>query len=108
LLKTLLDALSIPEESQMLVFLSGSLQGQRINTGNPRALYFNDSVSVGWVRGGFIEIASQDPTQGTRDHRHPAGDETRADSCSGLAVEHSVVSRDSPGKPARGSRFATW
>ena len=65
LLKTLLDALSIPEESQMLVFLSGSLQGQRINKGNPRALYFNDSVAVGWVRGGFIEIASQDPTQGT-------------------------------------------
>ena len=65
LLKTLLDMLSIPQESQMLVFLSGSLQGQRINKGNPRALYFNDSVSVGWVRGGFIEIAAQDPTQGT-------------------------------------------
>jgi hypothetical protein len=65
LLKTLLDALSIREESQMLVFLSGSLQNQRIRAGNPRALYFNDSVSVGWVRGGFIEIASQDPTKGT-------------------------------------------
>ena len=49
----------------MLVFLSGSLQGQRINANNPRALYFNDSVSVGWVRGGFIEIAAQDPMQGT-------------------------------------------
>lgn len=65
LLKTLLDALSIPEESQLLVFLSASLQGGRITADNPRALYFNDSVSVGWVRGGFIEIASQDPTQGT-------------------------------------------
>ena len=65
LLRTLLDALSIPEESQMLVFLSSSLQGQRINASNPRALYFNDSVSVGWVRGGIIEIAAQDPTQGT-------------------------------------------
>ena len=65
LLKTLLEALSIPEESQMLVFLSSSLQGQRINPGNPRAIYFTDSVSVAWVRGGFIEIASQDPTQGT-------------------------------------------
>jgi hypothetical protein len=65
LLKTVLDALSIREESQMLVFLSSSLQGGRINAGNPRALYFNDSVAVGWVRGGFIEIASQDPTQGT-------------------------------------------
>jgi hypothetical protein len=65
LLKTLLNALSIPEESQMLVFLSASLQGRRITTGNPRALYFTDSVSIGWVRGGFIEIAAQDPTRGT-------------------------------------------
>jgi hypothetical protein len=65
LLTTLLDTLSIPQQSQMLVFLSASLQGMRINKGNPRALYFNDSVSVGWVRGGFIEIAAQDPVQGT-------------------------------------------
>jgi len=28
------------------------------------ALYFNDVVSVGWVCGGFIELASQDPRQG--------------------------------------------
>ena len=53
LLKTLLDMLKVPQESQMLVFLSPSLQGQRIKKDNPRALYFNDSVSVGWVRGGF-------------------------------------------------------
>ena len=65
LLKALLSALSIPEESQMLVFVSSSLQRQAINKNNPRALYFSDSVSVGWVRGGFMEIAAQDPTQGT-------------------------------------------
>ena len=27
-------------------------------------IYFNDSVVVAWVRGGFIEIAAHDPTQG--------------------------------------------
>ncbi len=65
LLEPLLAALSVPAESQMLVFSKGSLQSTRINAGNPRALYFNDAVAVGWVRGGFIEIASQDPVQGT-------------------------------------------
>ena len=65
LLAPLLAALSVPVESQILVFKKGSLQSSRIHEGNPRALYFNDVVSVGWVRGGFIEIASQDPVQGT-------------------------------------------
>ena len=65
LLETLLDALSVPVESQILVFSKGSFQRTRIHAGNPRALYFNDAVSVGWVRGGLIEIASQDPAQGT-------------------------------------------
>jgi hypothetical protein len=65
LLETLLDVLSIPRESQMFVFSKGSLQRARIDERNPRALYFNDAVAIGWVRGGFIEIASQDPTHGT-------------------------------------------
>ena len=34
------------------------------NLANPRVLYFNDSVAVGWVRGGFIELAAQDPGRG--------------------------------------------
>src|SRR2546429_4991750 len=29
-----------------------------------RSLFFNDSVVIGWVRGGFIEVAAQDPRQG--------------------------------------------
>ena len=64
-LRSLLQALEIPLSSQILVFSQNSVQGARINAGNPRALYFNDSVVVGWVRGGFIEVASQDPEQGT-------------------------------------------
>ena len=32
---------------------------------NPRALYFNDTVAVGWVRGAdVLEVAAQDPRQG--------------------------------------------
>jgi hypothetical protein len=40
------------------------VQSRRINPKNPRTLFFNDAVVVGWVRGGFIELAAQDPQQG--------------------------------------------
>jgi len=64
-LRSLLGALHIPIESQMVVFSKTSVQGQAIGPRNPRVLYFNDSVVVGSVRGGFIEVASQDPELGT-------------------------------------------
>jgi hypothetical protein len=41
------------------------VQRQIIGPQNPRVLYFNDAVIVGSVRGGFIEIAAQDPQLGT-------------------------------------------
>jgi hypothetical protein len=63
-LRSLLEALNIPIESQFAVFSKTSLQGQRIGPGNPRTIFFNDSVAVGWVRGGFIEVAAHDPQQG--------------------------------------------
>ena len=64
-LRSLLDALGVPAESQALVFSQTSFQAKKINYRNPRAVYFNDTVSVGWVRGGdILEVAAQDPTQG--------------------------------------------
>jgi hypothetical protein len=64
-LRSLLDALSVPVESQALVFSKTSFQASHINFRNPRAVYFNDTVSVGWVRGGdILEIAAQDRSQG--------------------------------------------
>jgi hypothetical protein len=63
-LPALLEALHVPIESQMAVFSKTSIQGMNIAPGNPRVLYFNDSVAVGWVRGGFIEMAAQDPGHG--------------------------------------------
>lgn len=57
-LRSLLDALKIPVESQMLVFSKTSIQRARINPSNPLSLFFNDSVAVGWVPSGpIIEIA---------------------------------------------------
>lgn len=65
-LRGVLDALDVPVESQVLVFSQTSFQAPRIEENNPRAIYFNDQVAVGWVRGGdVLEIAAQDPRQGT-------------------------------------------
>jgi hypothetical protein len=64
-LRSVLRALQIPVESQMLVFSPTSLQADRISYHNPRAVYFGDTVSVGWVRGGdLLEVAALDPAQG--------------------------------------------
>jgi hypothetical protein len=63
-LRSVLDALHVPVESQIVVFAKDSVQAARITAANPRSLFFNDRVAVGWVRGGFIELASQDPAQG--------------------------------------------
>ena len=63
-LRPLLKALKVPEESQIQVFSKTSVQRAIIDPQNPRHLYFNDSVVVGSVAGGFIEMAAQDPEQG--------------------------------------------
>ena len=65
-LRSLLEALRIPIESQALVYSQTSLQARSIHKGNPRAVYFNDTVALGYVRGtGLLELAAQDPRQGT-------------------------------------------
>ena len=64
-LRSALEALQIPVDSQLLVFSRTSLQGRRINEQNPRALFFNDRVALGWVRGGdVIEVAAHDESAG--------------------------------------------
>lgn len=64
-LRSLLKALNVPVESQMLVFSQTSFQAPLINFHNPRAVYYTDTAAVGWVRGGeILEVAGQDPEQG--------------------------------------------
>jgi len=61
----LLKALDVPVESQTLVFSRTSLQEQLISPKNPRAVYFNDEVAVGWIPGSpLLEIAAHDPVKG--------------------------------------------
>ena len=65
-LTAVLAALKVPVESQALVFSQTSFQGSLLNMHNPRAVFFNDTVAVGWVRGGdILEVSAFDPTQGT-------------------------------------------
>jgi len=61
---SLLKALDVPATSQMLVFSTTSLQLSLISPSNPRALYFNEDIYVGYVPRGRIEIVSLDPELG--------------------------------------------
>jgi hypothetical protein len=64
-LQSALQALDIPVESQMLVYSATSLQARLIRPDNPRALFFNDRVALGYVRTGeILEVAAQDATEG--------------------------------------------
>lgn len=63
-LASLLQALEISPQSQMLVFSTTSLQLSLISPSSPRALYFNEDTYVGYVPGGRIEIVSIDPDLG--------------------------------------------
>jgi len=59
-LSSILQALQIPKESQIAVFSETSFQADKINAQNPRTIYYNDSVALGWVRGGLIEAAAEE------------------------------------------------
>lgn len=64
-LASVLKLLEVPISSQTLVFSKTSLQSNHISPTNPRAIYFNDNVYVGWIRGAeLIEIAAYDPLLG--------------------------------------------
>ena len=61
---SLLKALDIPATSQMLVFSTTSLQLRFITPRNPRAIFFNDGLYLGYIPGAKIEILSMDPELG--------------------------------------------
>ena len=64
-LPAILKALDINVDSQMLVFSRTSAQVGLINMETPRAIYFNDHSSVGYVqRSHTLELTSLDPKLG--------------------------------------------
>src|ERR1035438_6728232 len=64
-LPALLKQLGVNIDSQVLVFSRTSIQTNRISPRTPRAIYFNDDVTVGYVQNGeALELTSLDPRQG--------------------------------------------
>ena len=64
-LTSVLNALHVPVESQMLVMSKTGVQALYTGPANPRAIFFNDAVTVGYIRGApLLELAVQDPQQG--------------------------------------------
>jgi hypothetical protein len=64
-LRSVLEALDIPVESQMVVFSKTSLEMHLISPRNPRTIFFNDRVAIGWVpQEPFVEVIADDPRQG--------------------------------------------
>ena len=106
-LRSVLELLHVPTESQIAVFSKTSFQAPLIEPKNPRTIFFNDSVSVAWMRGGFMELASQDSEQGVIFYtlqQRPAGKPQfeRSDRCTVCHI--SDASLGVPGMMVR-SRF---
>ncbi|QGQ25348.1 hypothetical protein F1728_22845 [Gimesia benthica] len=65
-LRDVLKQLQLPESSQLMVYSRTALNPRIINPDNPRVVYFNDDVYLGWVPGArSMELASIDPLRGT-------------------------------------------
>lgn len=96
-LRALLAKLDVPVESQVLVFSKTGLQHPFTGPENPRALYFNDRVIVGYIPGApVIEMASHDPRQGvifqTLKQDGAAADIVRPDRCLGCHLSANSMS----------------
>jgi hypothetical protein len=95
-----LDALGVPVASQLLVFSKTGVQRAHTGPHDPRAIFFDDSVAVGYLPGApVIEIAAHDPQQGvifyTVDQSSPAPVFIRQTSC--LTCHQSESTLNVPG-----------
>ena len=103
-LRALLDALGVAPESQLLVFSKTGVQRAYTSPHTPRALYFDESIAIGYVPGApQLEIAADDPQQGvvfyTLDQAAATPVIARQTGC--LACHASPATLDVPGFIAR-------
>jgi hypothetical protein len=91
-LASFLKAVGVPASSQSLVFSTTSLQLRYITPANPRALYFNEDLYIGYIPGARLEIVSLDPEAGAIFHIFdvPRGEQPirveRSDRCANCHV----------------------
>jgi hypothetical protein len=100
-LPSLLESLSVPIESQVLVFSKTSLQIHKISPTNPRALYFNDSVYVGFVPGSrLLELAANDKNLGAVFYTLDSGEDESEPKLEKQSTENGTSTQEkSPHKP---------
>jgi hypothetical protein len=64
-LRSVLGALDIATDTQLLVFSKTGIQAAATGPANPRALYFDDTVVVGYIPGArVLELTAHDAEQG--------------------------------------------
>jgi hypothetical protein len=95
-LRAVLDALGVPLESQLLVFSKTGIQRSYTGPANPRALYYDESVVVGYIPGApALELASHDAEQGvvfyTLDQDSPSPAFSRRTNCLTCHVSDSTL-----------------
>lgn len=62
---SLLKVLNVPVSSQTLVFSKTSSQATNTSPESPRALYYNDTIYVGWAKNDpLLDIIAMDPIKG--------------------------------------------
>lgn len=103
-LTSVLDALGVPVESQLLVFSKTGVQRAYTGPHTPRAIFFDRSVVVAHVPGApFLELAAHDPQQGvvfyTLDQTAAVPILKRQTSC--LTCHVSATTMDVPGMIVR-------
>jgi hypothetical protein len=103
-LRPVLDALGLSIDSQLLVFSKTGVQRAFTSPHNPRALFFDSAVVVGYIPGApLLEIAAHDPRQGvvfyTLDQNASTPSFTRATMC--LTCHVSATTLGVPGLIAR-------
>ncbi len=64
--RSVLQALNVPVESQVLVFSKTSLQNSLISPQTPRSVFYNEESYIGWAQGGMIELIGIDPQHGAQ------------------------------------------
>ncbi|HVW73291.1 MAG TPA: hypothetical protein VHC39_06605 [Rhizomicrobium sp.] len=101
-LASVLAALKVSPQSQVLPFTKSSLQFDRISPATPRAVYFNDDLAVGSVHpGGLIEIIANDRRGGiafyTLDNNAPGKPPHFQTESARCAVCHGMVNTVTPG-----------
>lgn len=58
-LRSVLDHLHVPLESQVVTFSQASLHGAAVTDSYPRAIFFSDDVAVAWVpQSSTVELAA--------------------------------------------------